>query len=59
MTHDTADPIVPLAEAATRMGVNERRARNILTRSLVRPVRTPRGIGYRLDDVLAVKKAHR
>jgi len=50
------DPLVTLDEAAVRMGVNKRRARNILIRNLVQPVRTQRGISYRLDDVAACRK---
>lgn len=52
------DPLVTLPEAAVRMGVNLRRARNILGRN-VKPVRTQWGICYRLDDVMAVRKIGR
>jgi hypothetical protein len=52
------DPVVTLPEAAARMGVNVRRARNILGRN-VKPVRTLTGIGYRLDDVNEVRKMGR
>lgn len=52
------DPLVTLPEAAARMGVNMRRARNILSRN-IKPVRTLWGIGYRLDDVNAVRKMGR
>lgn len=52
------DPLVTIAEAATRMGVKERRARSILAKNLIRPVRTAQGLGYRLDDILEVKKMH-
>lgn len=53
------DPLVTLPEAASRMGVNARRARSILTRNLIQSVRTQRGICYRLDDVIACRKAGR
>ena len=52
------DPLVTLPEAAARMGVNTRRARNILVRNLIQTVRTDRGICVRLNDVDAVKKMH-
>ena len=52
------DPVILLPEAASRMGVNLRRARSILARSSVRPVHTRRGIGYRLDDVIDVRKTY-
>jgi hypothetical protein len=55
---DSNDPLVTIAEAASRMGVKERRARSILAKNLICPVRTTWGIGYRLDDILAVKKMH-
>lgn len=55
---DSNDPLVTIAEAASRMGVKERRARSILAKNLIRPVRTTWGIGYRLDDILDVKKMH-
>lgn len=50
------DPLVTISEAAARMGVKERRARTILARNLIRPVRTTWGIGYRAEDVQAVKR---
>lgn len=50
------DPVIPIAEAASRMGVNIRRARGILARNGVRPVSTREGVGYRLDDVTDVRK---
>lgn len=52
------DPLVTLSEAASRMGVKEKRARGILLRNLVRPVSTQWGLCYRLGDVLAVKKMY-
>lgn len=52
------DPLLTLPEAAVRMRVNVRRARNILGRT-VKPVRTQWGICYRLDDVDAVRKMGR
>lgn len=52
------DPLVTLHEAASRMGVNHRRARTILTRNLIRPVRTATGLCYRLGDVLDVKRMY-
>lgn len=56
---ESNDPLVSIAEAASRMGVKERRVRNILAKNLIRPVRATWGIGYRLDDVLEVKKMQR
>lgn len=53
------DPLVTLPEAAVRMGVKVRRARNILTRNLIQPVRTQSGICYRLEDVNAVRQMSR
>lgn len=50
------DTLVTIPEAASRMGVKERRARNILAKNLIQTVRTPRGIEVRLDDVIAVRK---
>ena len=50
------DVLVDISEAAARMGMRERRARLVLARNLIRPVRTTQGIRYRLDDVLDVKK---
>lgn len=53
------DPLVTLSEASVRMGVKVRRARNILVRNLVQPVRTQSGICYRLEDVIAVRRMSR
>lgn len=53
------DPLVTLSEAASRMGVKVRRARNILHRNMVQTVRTQNGICYRLDDVDAVRRMSR
>lgn len=50
------DPLASLPEAAARMGVNVRRARNILVRNLIRPVRTQWGICYRVADVDAARR---
>jgi hypothetical protein len=54
----TNDPLVDISEAAARMGVKEKRARIILAKNLVRPVRTAQGIRYRLDDVRDVKRMY-
>lgn len=59
MNTNPNDPVVTFREAAARMGVNQRRARNILTRNLIQPVHTQRGIGVRLADVEAVKRMSR
>lgn len=53
------DPLVTLSEAAARMGVKLRRARNILVRNQIQSVRTQVGICYRLADVEAVRKMAR
>lgn len=53
------DPLITLPEAAVRLGVKVRRARNILVRNLVQPVRTQSGICYRLEDVVAVRRMSR
>lgn len=50
------DTLVTLSQAASRMGVKERRARNILVKNQIQTVRTCRGIEYRLDDVIAVRR---
>lgn len=50
------DPLVTLPEAAARMGVNVRRARNLLVKNMIHPIRTQRGICYRLDDVDATRR---
>lgn len=59
MNVNSNDPVVPLSEAAVHLGVNVRRARSILLRNGVAPVRTSQGIGYRLDEVKDVRKAVR
>lgn len=53
-----SDPLVDITEAASRMGMKERRARLILAKNLIRPVRTAQGIRYRLDDVYDVKRMY-
>lgn len=53
------DPIIPLGEAAARMGLNARRARGVLLRNGIRPVRTWKGLEYRADDVEAVRRMYR
>jgi hypothetical protein len=58
MNTNLNDPLVSLAEAASRMGVKASRARVILAKNLVRPVRTSTGIAYRLDDVIETKKMY-
>ena len=59
MTNSTqSDPLVDILEAASRMGVKERRARQILEKNLIRPVRTPYGLRYRLDDIYSVKRMY-
>lgn len=52
------DPLINIAEAASRMGVKERRVRVILAKNLIRPIRTTWGIGYRLEDVQEVRKMY-
>lgn len=52
------DPLVDISEAATRMGMKERRARLVLAKNLIRPVRTANGIRYRLDDIYDVKRMY-
>lgn len=52
------DPLVTLSEAAARMGLRERKARLILIKNLIQPVRTHQGIAYRLGDVLDVKRMY-
>jgi len=52
------DVLVDISEAAARMGMKERRARLVLARNLIRPVRTAQGIRYRLDDVRDVKRMY-
>lgn len=59
MNTNPNDPLLTLYEAAHRMGVNQRRARNILMRNLIQSVRTQHGIAFRRDDVDAVKRMHR
>lgn len=59
MNMNPNDPLVTLAEAAARMGVKQRRARNILIKNQIQTVRTLYGICYRLDDVEAVRKMSR
>lgn len=54
----SSDPLVDISEAAARMGVKVRRARVILAKNLIRPVRTAQGIRYRLDDVQDVKRMY-
>lgn len=59
MTKSTyVDVLVDISEAAARMGMKERRARLVLAKNLICPVRTTQGIRYRLDDVLDVKKMY-
>lgn len=59
MTNPQAsDPLVDISEAAARMGMKERRARLVLMKNLIHPVRTPQGIKYRLDDVRDVKRMY-
>lgn len=53
-----SDPLVDITEAAARMGMKERRARLVLMKNLIRPVRTAQGIRYRLDDVYDVKRMY-
>jgi hypothetical protein len=53
------DPLVTISEAAHRLGMNQRRTRNILVRNLIQSVRTQHGICYRRDDVDAVKQMYR
>lgn len=50
------DPLVSVSEAAAHMGVRERKARILLARNLICPVRTAEGIKYRLDDVRDLKR---
>ncbi len=45
------DPLVTLAQAAVRLGVKEKRAKGILIKNGIQPVRTAQGIVYRLADV--------
>ncbi|AXH66248.1 helix-turn-helix DNA binding domain protein [Streptomyces phage Satis] len=58
MNTNPNDPLVSIAEAASRMGVKVGRARSILAKNLVRPVRTPAGIAYRLEDVVETKRMY-
>lgn len=53
------DPIIPLHEAANRLGLNVRRTRSVLLRNGIRPVRTWKGLEYRADDVEAVRRMYR
>lgn len=53
------DPLVDIFEAARRMGVNLRRARNILVRNQIQPVRGRYGIQYRQADVDAVRRMYK
>lgn len=55
-TPQSVDPIIPLHEAAVRLGLNARRTRSVLVRNGIRPVRTWNGLGYRADDVEAVRR---
>jgi hypothetical protein len=54
----SSDPLVDITEAAARMGMKERRARIVLAKNLIRPVRTAHGIRYRLDDIYDVKRMY-
>lgn len=58
MNSSSIDPLVDISEAAARMGMKEKRARLVLAKNLVRPVRTAQGIRYRLDDVRDVKRMY-
>lgn len=58
MNTNPNDPLVSIAEAASRMGVKVGRARSILAKNLIRPVRTSSGIAYRLEDVNDTKKMY-
>lgn len=59
MNRNPNDPLVTIQQAAAHMGVNMRKARNLLTRNLIQTVRTQSGICVRLDDVNAVKRMYR
>lgn len=59
MNHRSPDPVISLKEAASRMGVKIHRARNILRVNGIHPVVTSDGVGYRLDDILDVRKFRR
>jgi hypothetical protein len=56
MNTNPNDPLVTISEAAVRLGVKEKKARILLTKNLICPVRTTQGICYRLDDVYEVKR---
>lgn len=55
---NSSDPLISVSEAAAHMGVKERRARSILAKNLIQPVRTVQGIMYRLDDIRDVKRMY-
>lgn len=55
---NSSDPLVSVSEAAAHMGMRERKARLILAKNLIQPVRTVQGIKYRLDDVRDVKRMY-
>ena len=58
MQKNSNDPLVSVSEAAAHMGMRERKARLILTKNLIQPVRTAQGIKYRLDDIRDVKRMY-
>jgi hypothetical protein len=58
MNTNPNDPLVTIAEAAAHLGMKERRARLVLAKNLIRPVRTSQGIAYRLGDVRDTKQMY-
>jgi hypothetical protein len=56
MPESSRDPVINLAEAALRLGLNRKKALNIITTNGIAPVRTWTGIGYRMDDIDTLKK---